>query len=388
MKKLIPAIILFFVFVSISAAQTAVYIGNSTYILKSDSIVVPITVKDFSNVGAISLAVKYDTGNVHYSGIRKTFTQGVFLSSGSDNGEIKISWFDLNPLKISTDTLLSLVFVRPSGNSALQFDTAICEVADTSASVIKTLYNNGTVAPEGLPVTLAGKVWYDENKNGLIDSGEKGVQWVTVNLFRGNGTWLSWQLTDSLGNYNFKNYKPSDTSDVQNLPAGNYYVSFYLVDENKKYTFGSENIGNDPAVNSHAKFNSDTTAETAAIELTSGENYLFANAGLILKSTTAVNGSQNSPDGNSIPTEFSLKQNYPNPFNPTTTIIFGVPKTENINLTVYNILGQRIAVLVDGEISAGMHTAIFNASNCNSGVYIYRLSGQGVSLTGKMILTK
>ncbi len=388
MKKFILTLIISSVLISLTVAQTAISLSSSIYIKKSDTVAVPITVKNFSDVGAISLAIKYDTAAVHFSSIKKTFTQGVFETSDSDNGEIKISWFDLSPLKLTNDTLMNIVFINPSDNSNIQFDTALCEIADTSASVIKTVYNNGSITQKIMPVTLAGKVWYDENRNGLIDSGEIGVQWVTVNLFKSDGTWLTWQFSDSLGYYDFKNYKLNDTTEAQDLQPGGYYVSFYLVDDNKIYSFSSLGAGNNQQINSHAKITSDTTAETNDIILSSGENFQFANAGLVLKNATAVSGSKTDLSGNSIPTDFSLKQNYPNPFNPTTTIQFGVPKTENLNLTVYNILGQRIAVLIDGEISAGMHTVTFNASNFNSGVYIYHLSGQGVNLTQKMILTK
>jgi hypothetical protein len=73
------------------------------------------------------------------------------------------------------------------------------------------------------------------------------------------------------------------------------------------------------------------------------------------------------------PKEFVLHQNYPNPFNPTTTIIYALPHTAFVSLTVFNTLGQPIATLVSGEQEAGSHQAIFDGSNLSSGTYFYRL---------------
>ena len=92
--------------------------------------------------------------------------------------------------------------------------------------------------------------------------------------------------------------------------------------------------------------------------------------------------------GNSIPSEFELAQNYPNPFNPTTNIQFSIPEAGNYTLKVYNLLGQEVATLINGQINAGTHAATFDASNLASGIYIYRLSGNNVNLMNKMLLLK
>jgi hypothetical protein len=89
-----------------------------------------------------------------------------------------------------------------------------------------------------------------------------------------------------------------------------------------------------------------------------------------------------------IPTEYTLEQNFPNPFNPTTTINFSLPASGHISLKVFNVLGQEVATLVNGELASGNHEVTFNASKLSSGLYIYRLSGNNVSLTRKMMLLK
>ncbi len=73
------------------------------------------------------------------------------------------------------------------------------------------------------------------------------------------------------------------------------------------------------------------------------------------------------------PEKFELLQNYPNPFNPTTTICYQLTRDSKVQLKVYNLLGQQVATLVDGEKQAGYHQEIFDASRYASGMYIYRI---------------
>ena len=89
-----------------------------------------------------------------------------------------------------------------------------------------------------------------------------------------------------------------------------------------------------------------------------------------------------------VPKEYSLYQNYPNPFNPSTTIKFDLPESSEVNLTVYNILGEKVITLVNGMKKAGYHSVEFNAGNIASGMYIYRLQTPNFIQTKKMLLLK
>lgn len=89
-----------------------------------------------------------------------------------------------------------------------------------------------------------------------------------------------------------------------------------------------------------------------------------------------------------LPTKFSLDQNYPNPFNPTTNIQFAIPEAGNYSLRVYNLLGQEVAALVNGGLTAGIHNVTFDASKLTSGMYIYKLTGSNVNISKKMLLMK
>ncbi len=88
------------------------------------------------------------------------------------------------------------------------------------------------------------------------------------------------------------------------------------------------------------------------------------------------------------PYAFELEQNYPNPFNPSTTISYTIPQAVDVELAVYNVLGQRVATLVSGMKNAGVHEVSFDASQLASGLYLYRITaGKNISVK-KMLLVK
>jgi hypothetical protein len=79
-----------------------------------------------------------------------------------------------------------------------------------------------------------------------------------------------------------------------------------------------------------------------------------------------------------VPADFALLPNYPNPFNPLTSIVFGVPVTSRVRMSVYSVLGQEIAVLVDGIMEEGYHTVTFDARTCASGTYYVRMNADPI----------
>jgi len=94
-----------------------------------------------------------------------------------------------------------------------------------------------------------------------------------------------------------------------------------------------------------------------------------------------------------VPEDYTLFQNYPNPFNPNTKIQFQVPKTSNVNLIIYDMLGQEIKILLIGEVERGVHTVEWDGLNksginMSSGSYVYRLIAGEFVQTKKMILLK
>jgi hypothetical protein len=95
----------------------------------------------------------------------------------------------------------------------------------------------------------------------------------------------------------------------------------------------------------------------------------------------------------SVPKVFALFQNYPNPFNPVTQIRFSIPKRAKVEISVYNILGQKVTTLLNQELEAGNYTATWNGKDdkgydVSSGIYFYKLNSSEFSATKKMLLVR
>jgi hypothetical protein len=95
-----------------------------------------------------------------------------------------------------------------------------------------------------------------------------------------------------------------------------------------------------------------------------------------------------TPDMNEIPNKFSLMQNYPNPFNPTTNIKFDLPKDQFVTLKIYDILGNEVQTLVEGNHKAGKYNIMVDGTNLSSGIYFYTLKSNSFVETKKMTLLK
>lgn len=89
-----------------------------------------------------------------------------------------------------------------------------------------------------------------------------------------------------------------------------------------------------------------------------------------------------------VPTEYVLEQNYPNPFNPATTLKYSLPDAQNVNVTIYDITGRRVEILLNTYQQAGSYELKWNASSYSSGVYFYRLQAGVFVETKKMVLMK
>ncbi|MBS1492458.1 MAG: T9SS type A sorting domain-containing protein [Bacteroidetes bacterium] len=95
-----------------------------------------------------------------------------------------------------------------------------------------------------------------------------------------------------------------------------------------------------------------------------------------------------TPTNSNVPDKFALEQNYPNPFNPTTNIKFSLPKASNVQLIIYNSMGQEVKSLMNEYKSAGSYSVDFNASNLASGTYFYKIITSDFTETKKMTLVK
>lgn len=174
-----------------------------------------------------------------------------------------------------------------------------------------------------------------------------------------------------------------------NVPDGGYYkVQFkgnfgYGVSSNGiiiKTTDAGVNWIEQPTVTSNGLF---------ALYFNS-DNYVYAGGlrGTILKTIPSELLTHAGNITLQVPSGFRLSQNFPNPFNPVTKINFDIPKSAHVSLSVFDMLGKKIASIVDKELNAGNHTFDFNGNAFSSGTYFYRLETPGFTETKRMILLK
>jgi len=138
---------------------------------------------------------------------------------------------------------------------------------------------------------------------------------------------------------------------------------------------------------------SSTTQELNEVFFVNAENgWAVGDNGTILN-RSIITGINDDVEVGGVPTVFSLEQNYPNPFNPETTIRFSLPKAAQVKLEIYNILGQRVRVLVNGQLASGYHTATWNGEDdsgrlLSSGVYLYRIETNEFTKTQRLLFLK
>ena len=175
--------------------------------------------------------------------------------------------------------------------------------------------------------------------------------------------------------------------------AGNVLVGGYGSSSYYDYILNKYNSNTGALINSYiytnnyhdlcygiAKDTSDNVYLTGTFSTT---NTIIDLATMKLSPTTGI-----SEISTEIPSDLFLGQNYPNPFNPTTKIEFKVESSKFIKLTVYDISGKEVAVLVNGKMSPGTYEVTFDGSNLSSGVYFYKLNAEKFSDTKKLILLK
>ncbi len=218
-----------------------------------------------------------------------------------------------------------------------------------------------------------GNPAWGSNGNGSV-GGVVNTSWLNTdgadNYVLGN------QMTPSLagaGTYDFKltfeDMGSGQTAVGYSIKSSSYLLEGHIMDSHSPLAT--------------TIFNSINFAVGSSNASTTGLNLIDVKVDLGSPITVGVDNTNN----NSIPTVYSLNQNYPNPFNPTTTIEFALPMSGNVNLAVYDILGRKVADLVNGNLTAGYHTINFNASDLSSGVYFYRIeAGDFVSVKKLMLL--
>ena len=177
---------------------------------------------------------------------------------------------------------------------------------------------------------------------------------------------LSWETLSEINNYGFEVQKAAGTSGTFASIAGAFIPGngTTTVKHDYSYTDNAYVTGN--------------VYRLEQIDLTGTAHYTD------VVDPLGVTSAASTP----LPKEFSLSQNYPNPFNPSTVIEFALPKDANVNLVVYNMIGQKVMTLVDGLTPAGYHSVKLDGTNLASGMYLYRLTTGKQTIIKKTLLMK
>jgi hypothetical protein len=245
------------------------------------------------------------------------------------------------PAFYSTDTITtrwkSATKVVINGNSVSGIDIYVQEIP---VSVEGYADISGTLSlTSGTASTMAGAIVY-ANRGNVV---------------------AGFAITDVKGNYS-----------IDGLAPGTYSL---LVDR-LGYNAGpnpASNVMPAPPVNTAVSYDASGNPVNANVPLSISS----VTVPLVVGETSALQ-----------PEQYALEQNYPNPFNPSTTIRYTLPVSGRVAVRVYNILGQAVATLVDGNQNAGTYEVSFNASALSSGVYFYRIESGSFEAVKKMMLLK
>jgi len=231
-------------------------------------------------------------------------------------------------------------------------------------------------------------------------SSDDGVTWSVV-LNSPSASFTALTAKDNYayaGGFDFGSFYTTDNGNnwyQAGFPSGSsvYAINFVpavpgmvLAGTNIEPNYNYAAFNNIPVFSSYSE-GLGVNAITEAI--TSNDTYMFAGTSYngvwrrTLPGVTLANENKTE-----VPDKYSLDQNYPNPFNPSTTIKYSIPESGNVKLTVYNSLGEKVALLTDEYKEVGTHKINFDASSLSSGIYFYKIKINNYSSTKKMILLR
>jgi hypothetical protein len=279
-----------------------------------------------------------------------TFNNGAFVST--NNGW---SW---NPINTGLGSA-SIMALTASGNNIFAGTTDHGVFISTNNGGSWTATNNGLSSAGILSLVVSGgNIFAGTNGAGIFLSTNNGASWSPVNYGLTNNN--IWSLAAAYGN----------------IFAGTSNGGIYLsVNNGASWTCVNTGLSNGN-VNSIVVVGNNVYAAT------------HDGSGVWRRSLANIGGITGVESNQKTPSNFSLFQNFPNPFNPTTEISFSVPAVSHVTLDVYNILGERVATLVDKEEPIGNYSIVFDGSKLASGMYIYRLQAGNFIESKKMIQMK
>ena len=145
-------------------------------------------------------------------------------------------------------------------------------------------------------------------------------------------------------------------------------------------------LGRAPSLGAQQVFSAMTSGAVSDVNTGSVPNLSWGAGKLNVYAAMIIATDVQAPPG--VPASYSLGQNYPNPFNPSTVIEYAVPRSTQVTLEVFDLLGRSVRTLVSGEQSVGAHSVRFDAAGLSSGVYFYRLKADAFTQTRKLMILR
>lgn len=317
--------------------------------------------------------------------------RGIYLSidNGNSWNELGLNTFDIRALAKKNNR----IFAGSWGGGMFYSDNNGVNWTNSSAGLT---FN----AVTSLAIASNGRVFAGTFQGGLNHSDDNGATWVKTNLtyqhiwslgIASNGT--IYAGTYGGGVYRSINNGTSFSAINNNLLSNHIYSITF---DNQDNVFVSAFAGGVYALQTNVFDNSEDIwmyTGLGGLEVTT-VIYDFNQSKLLATSTNGNLYVNSNPltsvknNGEVTPGTYSLGLNYPNPFNPETVIEFSIPVTHNVKITVYDILGKEVSVIVNGELTQGNHKVSFSGKGLSSGIYFYRMEAGVFSDVKRMILLK
>ena len=333
-----------------------------------------------NDVSVYSLLI---SGNKIFAG-----TNGSGLQCSTDNGQ---SW--------TRQYTLSIAFIFSLENNG---DNIIVATQDYSAPfgvwlstnngqnwTLTSLYN---ITLRSLAMS-GNNIFAGSDNNGVYLSTNNGENWTQMGLNNKGVYTLTINGNSIYAGTPWGLYISTNNGQSWNQTALNLSITSFLINGNNFFAGTSGTPGGEVYLSTNngqnwIQKNQRLTQSFGVYTLLIANNYIFAGTyySVWRRSFSEIMSIQNI--STEVPTGYKLEQNYPNPFNPATTIKFSIPKSTAVKLSVFDITGREVGVLVNEILSSGTYQSEWNAASYSSGVYFYKLQSESYSETKRMILMK
>lgn len=306
-----------------------------------------------------TVVIDYEDGDFDFGGLAVDPNTGEFYGTSDDTSPIGTGLY-----RINSDGTGTLIVAYPTGETdidglTISTNSEAYLITDEPGDIYVYDLVGGTFGTPLLNPWATSEVFC----GGAWNSGIIPVELTSFSAsVAANDVTLLWKTTTELNNSGFSIERKTAQSGFEEIA---FVPGFGTTTQPKSYTYADENL--QPGIYSYR-----------LKQIDFGGTYEYSD---VVEVEIVAPG------------EFRLEQNFPNPFNPSTKITFSLAADATVNLKVFNVLGQEVAVLLDRKMTAGIHDINFDADGLNSGVYFYRMEVNGTDGSSfvdikKMILTK